>query len=136
MQGQFTSGTNSIAQKAAFTALSLDYKEFDFMRESFLKRRDLMLKLLSDIPGLKMNKPHGAFYIFPDVSYYFGKKNGSTTVNNATELCTYLLSDAKVSVVTGEAFGDTNCVRFSYATSDDLLIEAAKRIKESLARLN
>ncbi len=135
MQGQFTSGANSIAQKAALAAVSLDWKQFDFMREIFLKRRDLMLKLLQEIPGLKMTKPPGAFYIFPDVSYYFGKKNGGTTVNNATELCMYLLSDAKVSVVTGEAFGDNNCVRFSYATSEDLLTEAAKRIKESLARL-
>ncbi len=135
MQGQFTSGANSIAQKAALAAVSLDWKQFDFMREIFLKRRDLMLKLLQEIPGLKMTKPPGAFYIFPDVSYYFGKKNGGTTVNNATELCMYLLSDAKVSVVTGEAFGDNNCVRFSYATSEDLLMEAAKRIKDSLARL-
>lgn len=135
MQGQFTSGASSIAQKAALAAVSLDWKQFDFMRESFLKRRDLMLGLLREIPGLKMTKPPGAFYIFPDVSYYFGKKNGNTTVNNATDLCMYLLSDAKVSVVTGEAFGDNNCVRFSYATSEDLLTEAAKRIKESLGRL-
>ena len=135
MQGQFTSGASSIAQKAALAAVSLDWKQFDFMRESFLKRRDLMLKLLREIPGLEMNQPPGAFYIFPDVSFYFGKKNGSTTVNNATDLCMYLLSDAKVSVVTGEAFGDNNCIRISYATSEDLLMEAAKRIKESLSKL-
>ena len=136
MQGQYTSGANSIAQKAALAAVSLDWKQFEFMRESFLNRRDLMLRLLREIPGLKMNKPHGAFYIFPDVSYYFGRKNENTTIHNATELCMYLLSDAKVSVVTGEAFGDNNCVRFSYATSEDLLTEASRRIKESLARLS
>lgn len=136
MQGQYTSGANSIAQKAALAALKLDWNEFAYMRESFLKRRDLMWGLLSEIPGIKINKPPGAFYFFPDISYYFGMRNGDIIINNASDFCMYLLADAKVSVVTGEAFGDDKCVRFSYATSEDLLTEAANRIKDSLARLS
>ena len=135
MQGQFTSGACSIAQKAALEAVSSEWDQYDFMRESFLRRRNLVLGLMKDIPGLKYNIPKGAFYVFPDVSYYFGKSNGDDKINNATDLCMYLLKDAKVSIVTGEAFGDNNCVRLSYATSDMLLIESMKRIKESLANL-
>lgn len=135
MQGQFTSATCSIAQKAALTAISVDTPDRKNMVDSFLRRRDLVLKLMKDIPGWKTNKPEGAFYVFPDVSYYFGKKDGHNIIKTPTDLCMYLLKDAKVALVTGEAFGDDKCVRFSYATSDDLLVEALRRIKESLAKL-
>jgi aspartate aminotransferase len=135
MQGQFTSGASSIAQRASLEAVKTDWATYEFMKESFLRRRDLVLGLLKEIPGLRYNKPHGAFYIFPDVSSYFGKSDGTTVVKNATDLCTFLLKDAKVSVVTGEAFGDDKCVRLSYATSDEKLKEAMKRLKESLAKL-
>jgi aspartate aminotransferase len=136
MQGQFTSGTSSVSQKAALTAITGQSEENNKMIESFKRRRDLVLNLMKDIPGWKVNVPRGAFYVFPDVQYYFGKKNGTTTIKNPTDLCMYLLKDAKVSMVTGEAFGDDKCVRFSYATSDKLLVEAIRRIKESLGRLN
>ena len=135
MQGQFTSAACSIAQKAALEAVSSEWDQYDFMRESFLRRRDLVLGLLKQIPGIKYNIPKGAFYFFPDVSSYFGKSSGADHINNATDLCMFLLKDAKVSIVTGEAFGDNNCVRLSYATSDALLIESMKRIKESLEKL-
>lgn len=136
MQGQFTSAACSIAQKAAVKAISNDWSQYAYMRDSFQRRRDLVLALMQDIPGWKFNKPAGAFYVFPDVRYFFGKSNGTTTIHNATDLCMYLLQDAKVSCVTGEAFGDNHCIRISYATSDEILREALKRIKESLARLH
>ena len=136
MQGQFTSGTSSISQKAALTALTNQSEESHKMLESFRRRRDLVLNLMKDIPGWKINEPQGAFYVFPDVHYYFGKRNGETVIKNPNDLCMYLLKDAKVSLVTGEAFGDDKCVRFSYATSDKLLVEAIRRIKESLAKLH
>jgi aspartate aminotransferase len=135
MQGQFTSGTSSISQKAALSALTGHSEENNKMLESFKRRRDLVLNLMKEIPGWKVNVPQGAFYVFPDVHYYFGKSNGTTAIKNPADLCMYLLKDAKVSLVTGEAFGDNNCVRFSYATSDKLLVEAIRRIKESLAKL-
>ncbi len=135
MQGQFTSGANSISQKASVKALSTDWTEYSYMRDIFLKRRDLVLKLMGEIPGWKFNKPMGAFYVFPDVTYFFGKRDGEKTINNASELCMYLLRDAKVSMVTGEAFGDHRCIRLSFATSEALLTEAMKRIKTSLAKL-
>lgn len=136
MQGQFTSAACSIAQKAALTALTQTSPENDQMIASFRKRRDLVLDLMHNIPGWKCNNPGGAFYVFPDVSFYFGKKSGNEVISNPTDLCMYLLKDAKVSLVTGEAFGDDRCVRFSYATSEKLLIEAIRRIKDSLSRLN
>ena len=136
IQGQFTSGASSIAQKAALEAVNTDWQTYEFMRESFKRRRDLVLNLMKDIPGWKYNIPPGAFYVFPDVSEWFGKKNGQQVILTATDLCMYLLKDALVSVVTGEAFGDPRCVRISYATSDEKLVEAFRRIKESLARLH
>src|SRR5688572_3625889 len=136
MQGQFTSGTSSISQKAATAALKSGTGFYDQMRATYKRRRDLVVKMLSDIPGMKVNVPMGAFYVFPDVSSFFGKSDGKTTVKNATELCMYLLTDACVSMVTGEAFGDPNCVRLSYATSDELLVEALSRMKISLAKLH
>lgn len=135
MQGQFTSGANSIAQKASVKALSTDWSHYAFMRDIFLKRRDLVLSLMGDIPGWKFNKPRGAFYIFPDVTSFYGKSDGKEKIKNASDLCMYLLRDAKVSLVTGEAFGDNNCIRLSFATGEEQLIEAMKRIKVSLAKL-
>jgi len=135
MQGQFTSGANSIAQKASLKALSTDWQNYGYMREIFLKRRDLVLSLMAEIPGWKFNKPAGAFYIFPDVTSFFGKSHGEYKIQNGTDLCMYLLADAKVSMVTGEAFGDNNCIRLSFATSEELLTEAMRRLKVSLAKL-
>jgi len=135
MQGQFTSGANSIAQKASLKAISTDWQHYAYMRDIFLKRRDLVLSLMAEIPGWKFNKPAGAFYVFPDVTSFFGKSHGNYPIHNASDLCMYLLADAKVSMVTGEAFGDNNCIRLSFATSEELLTEAMKRIKVSLAKL-
>lgn len=135
MQGQFTSGTCSIAQKAAQAALEADPSCTYDMRKSFEKRRELVLNLMKEIPGLKLNFPKGAFYVFPDVTSYFGKSDGETTINNATDLTMYLLNKGLVALVTGEAFGDPNCIRFSYAASEEVLIEAIKRIKKTLGLL-
>ncbi len=135
IQGQFTSGASSIAQKAALEAIRTSWEPYKYMRETFLSRRNLVYDLMKEIPGIKYNKPTGAFYFFPDISYYFGKSDGVTKIKTASDLCTYLLADAKVSVVTGEAFGDDNCIRLSYATSEELLKEAIHRIKNSLAKL-
>ena len=101
----------------------------DFMKKSFRKRRDLMIKLLSDIPNIKVNEPKGAFYLFPDVSYYFGKSYGEHKIKNADDLSMYLLADGQVATTGGDAFGNPENIRISYATSEDKLIEAAKRIK-------
>ena len=136
MQGQFTSGTCSIAQKAALSAILADPEVVKPMREGFLKRRNMVLEMLKDIPGLKTNIPDGAFYVFPDISAYFGKKDGDTLINNSADLCMYLLNTANLALVSGDAFGDDNCIRFSYATSEDKIIEAIKRLKNALARLN
>lgn len=136
MQGQFTSGTSSISQKAATAALRSGTAFYDEMRETYKRRRDLVMKMLNEIPGMKVNVPMGAFYFFPDISAFFGKSDGTTTIKNATDFCMYLLKDAGVSMVTGEAFGAPDCVRLSYATSDELLIKAMNRVKDSLAKLH
>ncbi|MFT6746593.1 MAG: aspartate aminotransferase [Glaciecola sp.] len=136
IQGQFTSGANSIAQRACITAMNEGIKLSTDMKASFLNRRDLMYNLLQEIPGLKVNKPKGAFYLFPDVSSYFGKSTDGNTINNADELCDFLLNDALVALVSGTAFGAPKCVRISYASADDLLIKAGDRIKKSLAKLS
>ncbi len=136
MQGQFTSGTSSISQKAATAALRSGTAFYDQMRETYKRRRDLVMKMLNEIPGMKVNVPMGAFYFFPDISAFFGKTDGTTVINNATDFCMYLLRDAGVSMVTGEAFGAPDCVRLSYATSDELLIKAMNRVKDSLAKLH
>jgi aspartate aminotransferase len=136
MQSQFTSGTNSIAQRATIAALNGSLEPTYEMVKAFKKRRDLVLSLLKDIPGVKTNTPPGAFYVFPDVSDYFGKSYNGTMVENADDFCMYLIHEAKVSIVTGKAFGDENCVRFSYATSEDILTKAIYRIKDALAKLN
>jgi aspartate aminotransferase len=135
IQSQFTSGASSIAQKAAKRAVEADPKELDFMKNAFHQRRDLVLSLLSKIPGIKTNKPQGAFYIFIDISGLIGKTHENTTIKNATDLSMFLLEDAHVAMVTGEAFGDEKCIRFSYAASEKELIEAVKRISHSIAKL-
>ena len=135
IQGQFTSAPSGISQMGAMAAVEADPSAVEFMKKEFLKRRDMMLGLLAEIPGLKLNVPEGAFYIFPNVSSYFGKNTNGTTINNATDLCMYLLENEHVALVSGDAFGDPNCLRLSYAASEDLLREAADRIKRGLARL-
>ena len=138
LQGQITSSTNSIAQKASVVAFDRDPKtmpEMAMMLSKFKERRDLLLSMLKEIPGFKVNVPHGAFYVFPDISYYFGKSDGTTTINNDMDLCMYILNNAYVTLVPGTAFGNGNCIRFSYATSNEKLIEAVRRIKVALANL-
>ena len=135
IQGQFTSGTCSIAQRAALAAITTDLKPTFDMREQFRKRRDLVLELMKEIPGFKLNKPTGAFYVFPDVSYYFGKSFEGKIISDAQELCMFLLNHAHVSLVTGEAFGNGNYIRFSYAASEENLRKALSRIKQALSEL-
>ena len=133
MQGQVTSGANSIAQRATIAAVDADPSVLKYMVDAFHTRRDLVVKLLKEIPGIKINVPEGAFYVFPDISSFFGKTLRGTFINNADDLSMYLLSEANVATVTGDAFGNADCIRISYAASQDLLIEALKRIKEALA---
>jgi len=135
MQGQFTSATSSITQKAMHAAMLMDPQKIEPMRDAFLRRRDLILKHLGEIPGLKLNVPDGAFYVYPEVSAYFGKSHDGVTINNATDLSMFLLDKAHVAIVPGAAFGEDTYVRLSYATSDDRLIEAARRMKAALALL-
>ncbi len=135
MQGQVTSGTCSIAQRAAIAALKADPSVTYDMRDAFEKRRDLMLTELRKIDRVKINIPEGAFYVFPDISAYFGTSNGEFKINNADDLAMYLLTDAEVATVTGSAFGDDKCIRISYAASEANLIEALKRITISLNKL-
>ena len=135
MQGQFTSAACSIAQRATLAALDGSLKPTLEMQEAFLRRRNLVLGLLKTIPGFKCNVPEGAFYVFPDVSAYFGKSAGNVRINNADALCMYLLQEAHVSIVTGDAFGTPNCVRISYAASDEKLTQAIARIKDGLSKL-
>ena len=133
MQGQVTSGANSIAQRATIAAVEADPSVLNEMVSAFKSRRDLVVKLIQDIPGLKLNVPEGAFYVFPDVSAYFGKTLNGTEIKDATDFAMYLLAEANVASVTGEAFGNPNCLRLSYATSEDQLTEAFTRIKKALA---
>jgi aspartate aminotransferase len=135
MQGQFTSATNSIAQRAALAAITADLEPTRKMTEAYHRRRDLVLELLRQIPDLKTYTPSGAFYFFPDVSAYFGRSYNSETIKDADDLAMFLLNEAHVSTVTGSAFGAPECIRFSYAASEDDLREAMKRIKEALAKL-
>ncbi|MDD1524223.1 aspartate aminotransferase [Riemerella anatipestifer] len=136
IQGQVTSGANTIAQIASITALEMQPSELQPMIDKFKERRNLAHQLISEIPGFKCNLPKGAFYLFPDVSYYFGKTLGDTTINNSDDFAMFLLEKAHVATVGGVSFGDTNCIRLSYATSDEQIIEAMKRIKETLAKYN
>jgi len=132
MQGQITSGANCIAQRAVITALDACPSKVDYMIDEFKSRRDLMLKLLSEIKGFKCNKPEGAFYVFPDVSSFFGKTFKGNKITNASDLSLFLLKEALVATVTGDAFGNPNCIRISYAASKEQIIEAISRIKSVL----
>jgi aspartate aminotransferase len=136
LQGQFTSGVCSIAQRAALAAVTSQSDSKERMREAFLRRRDLICRLLGDIPGLKVRVPQGAFYVMPDISAFLGKSYNGSVIKNADDLTFYLLAEARVAMVSGTAFGSDNCIRISYATSDERITEAAKRIKEALAKLN
>jgi len=136
LQGQYTSGASSIAQKASVAALNGGLEFPQTMTEAFIRRRDLMIDGLAKIKGLKLNKPEGAFYIFPDVSAYYGKTVGDKTIKNSTDLALYLLEVAHVATVGGDSFGQPECLRLSYATSDDKLTEAINRITEALKALN
>jgi len=133
MQGQITSGANCIAQRAVITALEASPSKVQYMIDEFKVRRDLILKLLGDIDGFSCNTPEGAFYVFPDVSALFGKTFKGKQINNATELSLYLFEEALVATVTGEAFGNPNCIRISYAASQEQIIEAIQRIKNALS---
>jgi aspartate aminotransferase len=132
MQGQVTSGANSIAQRATKAAVEADPSAIKYMVDAFRSRRTLVYDLLSQIPGFKVNMPEGAFYFFPDVSHYFGKTLRGKEIKDANDFAMYLLAEANVATVTGDAFGNPDCIRLSYATSEELLVEACKRIKEAL----
>ncbi len=133
MQGQITSGANCIAQRAVITALEADPSRIKYMVDEFKERRKLILDLLSEIEGFKTNEPEGAFYVFPNVSSYFGKTIKGKTINNASDFSLFLLEEALVATVTGEAFGNPDCIRISYAASQDNIKEAIKRIKSALS---
>ncbi|HUR67327.1 MAG TPA: pyridoxal phosphate-dependent aminotransferase [Chitinophagaceae bacterium] len=135
VQGQFTSGTNAIAQRAAITALTTDLRPTMEMVKEFGERRKRVLELAKDVPGIECSIPEGAFYIFPDVSYYFGKKDGEGIIANASDLSLYLLNKAHVSSVMGDAFGEPKCIRFSFANSMKNIEEGWRRIKVALAKL-
>lgn len=135
LQGQYTSGPCSVSQKAAEAAYTLDQGCVEEMRQAFERRRNLIVELAKAIPGLEVNVPEGAFYLFPKCSSFFGKSDGITTIGNSTDLAMYLLEKGHVATVGGDAFGDPECFRMSYATSDENIREAMKRIKETLAKL-
>ena len=135
LQGQFTSGACTIAQRATITAMEHGISLTGEMKTAFLRRRNLVLEKLKEIPGLKLNVPAGAFYVFPDVSYYLGTTFNGKTIKTGDDLATFLLEDALVATVGGDSFGSPECIRLSYATSDDVLVEAVRRLKVSLAKL-
>ncbi len=135
LQGQYTSGPCSISQKAAEAAYTLSQAPVEEMRKTFERRRNLIVELAKQIPGLEVNQPEGAFYLFPKCTSFYGKKDGDRVINNSTDLAMYLLEIGHVATVGGDAFGDPECFRMSYATSDDNIKEAMKRIGETLARL-
>jgi aspartate aminotransferase len=133
MQGQITSGANCIAQRATITALEAPVSNIQYMVDEFQSRRKLIIELLSAIPGFRINEPEGAFYVFPDVSHYFGKTLKGKNINNASDFALYLLEEAHVATVTGDAFGNGDCIRISYAASVDNIKEAIARISKALA---
>ena len=135
LQGQYTSGPCSVSQKAAEFAYTQSQECVEQMRQAFERRRNLIVKLAQDIPGLEVNVPQGAFYLFPKCSSFYGKSYESTTINNSSDLALFLLEKGHVATVGGDAFGDPDCFRMSYATSDENIIEAMRRIKETLALL-
>lgn len=136
LQGQFTSGANAVTQRGAITALLGDMKPTYAMNTEFTRRRARMLALLSELPGVTIAEPDGAFYVFPVISYYFGKSDGTNTINDADDLCMYLLNNAHVSTVTGRAFGEPLCIRISFANSMEKIEKAMARIKEALSKLS
>ena len=133
IQGQVTSGANCIAQRAVITALEAPVSKIQYMVDEFKERRKLILGLLKDIEGFECNEPEGAFYVFPNISHYFGKTLNGTTINNASDFALYILEQANVATVTGEAFGNPNCIRISYAASQDQIREALARIKKAVS---
>ncbi len=135
LQGQYTSGPCSVSQKAAEFAYTASQECVEEMRQAFERRRDLIVKLAKDIPGLEVNVPEGAFYLFPKCSSFYGKTDGETVINSSSDLAMYLLEKGHVATVGGDAFGDPECFRMSYATSDENIVEAMRRIKETLSRL-
>jgi aspartate aminotransferase len=136
LQGQFMTGPTTIAQKAAVAALNSDQSCVSEMNKAFLRRRDLIIGLLKDVKGLKTSVPDGAFYVFPDASSYFGKSDGKRKIENSTDFCMYLLEEAHVATVPGEAFGDPSGFRISYATSDENIVKAVERMKSALSKLS
>lgn len=136
MQGQFTSATSSITQRAVLAALEADPSSVDYMKEAFKKRRDLVLRLLDEIEGFETNLPVGAFYIFPNVEKLYAKKHNGKEIGDCANLCMYLLEEAHVGLVPGDAFGSPNCIRISYAASEETLVEALKRIKSAIEKLS
>lgn len=135
LQGQYTSGTSSVSQMAAVTAYNSSQDRVEKMRAAFERRRDLIVKLAKEIPGFEVNVPQGAFYLFPKISSFFGKSDGKRTINSSTDFALYLLEVGHVATVGGDAFGDPDCFRMSYATSDENIKEAMRRIKEVVSRL-
>lgn len=136
IQGQFTSGANAIAQRAAIAALSAGSSKVEYMKEEFFKRRNLMLGLLKDIEGLKVATPPGAFYLFPDISNFYGKSYNGKTINSSEDVCEYFIEEALVATTPGSAFGSPDNIRLSYAASEDKLVEASRRMKEALGKLS
>ena len=132
MQGQITSGANCIAQRATIAAVEAPVSKINYMVEEFAKRREIIIELLSAIPGIHVNQPQGAFYVFPDVSAYFGKTLKGKTIENASDFALYLLEEAHVATVTGDAFGNDDCIRISYAASEENIRTAIRRIAEAL----
>jgi aspartate aminotransferase len=135
LQGQTTTGATTISQKASVAALTGDQTCVTEMNKAFKRRKELVVKLVRDIPGLQVYDPDGAFYVFPKVDSYYGKKFNGTPINNSTDLCLYLLEHAHIAMVPGEAFGDPACIRISFATADEKLVEAMKRLKDAFAAL-
>ena len=135
LQSQFTTGASSIAQRASIAALDSDPSVVEIMKQAFNRRRDLVVKMVQDIPGVKLSVPQGAFYIFPDISSFFGKSDGKTTIKNSDDMSLFLLSEAFIATVPGSAFGDDTCIRISYATSDDKLVKAFNQFKAAVAKL-
>ena len=132
MQGQITSGANCIAQRATIAAVEAPVSNIQYMVDEFAKRREIIIQLLSEIPGIKINQPEGAFYVFPDISFYFGKTLTGKKIENASDFALYLLEHAHVATVTGDAFGNSNCIRISYAASEKNIRTAIARISKSL----
>lgn len=135
IQGQITSGANAVTQRAAIVALTTDLAPSHAMVTEFAERKKVIMQLLSELPGVTCNEPDGAFYVFPNISYYFGKSDGTTTVNNSDELCFYILENAHVTTVTGKAFGEDQCIRIAYTNSLAKIQEGMARIKNVLSKL-